>query len=209
MSKKGRLLICAGILLLASALCLAAYNIGEARRAAASSEIILQAMETFVPAPTEREPETAAPTPTAAEPLPTYMSEPETQMPEVEIDGVAYIGVLNIDPLGLELPVISRWSDSNLKIAPCRYEGSAYLNDLVIAAHNYASHFGNLKKLSPGDAVSFTDMDGNVFHYTVTTVETLSSTAIKEMATSGHDLTLFTCTLGGANRVAVRCDEEE
>lgn len=207
MNKKGWLLCCAGILLLASALCLTACNIWQARTAAASSEIILQAMETFVPIPTEREPETAAPP--AAEPLPTYTREPETRMPEVEIGGVAYIGVLSIDLLGLELPVISRWSDSNLKIAPCRYEGSVYLNNLVIAAHNYASHFGTLKKLSPGDAVSFTDMDGNVFRYTVTAVETLSSTAIKEMVVSEHDLTLFTCTLGGANRVTVRCDEEE
>jgi len=193
---RGRLLIRMGSALLLAALCLTAYNIGEGRRAAARSEEILQAMRTSAPA-------------RGPEPLPACTPGPETQMPEVEIDGAAYIGVLAIETLGLELPVMSQWSESNLKAAPCRYEGSAYRGDLVIAAHNYAAHFGNLKNLSPGDAVCFTDGDGRAFRYVVTAVETLPSTAIEEMTASGHALTLFTCTLDGADRVAVRCDGEE
>ena len=129
------------------------------------------------------------------------------EMPVTEMDGIGYIGTLRIPALELELPVISEWSYPNLKIAPCRYVGSAYLNTLVIAAHNYQSHFGTLKNLSEGDAVTFTDMDGNLFCYEVTALETLPPTAIAEMTASDYDLTLFTCTLGGANRVTVRCDQ--
>ena len=89
--------------------------------------------------------------------------------------------------------------------------GSAYTGDLVIAAHNYISHFGNLKRLQLGDSVTFTDMEGNKFHYEVEVLETLASTAVEEMTSGKWDLSLFTCTVGGQQRVTVRCKlvEEE
>ena len=96
-----------------------------------------------------------------------------------------------------------------MKVAPCRYEGSAYTDDLILAAHNYPAHFGNLKTLHPGDQVSFTDVDGNQFQYQVVELETLQPTAIQEMEAGEWDLTLFTCTLGGQSRVTVRCERTD
>ncbi len=92
-----------------------------------------------------------------------------------------------------------------MKLAPCRYAGSAYLNDLIIAGHNYRAHFGALGKLRAGDSVIFTDAGGNRFSYTVSRVEQLSSSALEEMESGDWDLTLFTCTVGGKARVTVRC----
>jgi sortase A len=126
-------------------------------------------------------------------------------MPEREIDGQSYIGVLDIPALGLSLPFISTWSYPGLQIAPCRYSGSAYLENLVIAGHNYRSHFASLPQLQPGDAVTFTDMDGTVFRYKVDSLETLSPYAISDMTSGGWPLTLFTCTVGGQSRLAIRC----
>ena len=100
---------------------------------------------------------------------------------------------------------MSQWSYAGLKIAPCRYAGSAYRNDLVIAAHNYYSHFGYLRDLSQGDPVVFTDVDGNAFRYEVFEIETLSSTSVAEMTGGDWDLTLFTYTIGGKKRITVRC----
>ena len=77
---------------------------------------------------------------------------------------------------------------------------------MVVAAHNYYSHFGYLKNLSQGDEVIFTDMTGNVFRYGVIEIETLSPFAVDEMTSGDWDLTLFTCTVGGATRVTVRCE---
>lgn len=131
--------------------------------------------------------------------------EPQEEMPTLEVDDHAYIGTISIPALDLELPVMEDWSYPNLKLAPCRYTGSAYTGDMVICAHNYATHFGKLKNLRAGDAVAFTDMDGNVFSYAVARTETLASTAIEEMTGGPWPLTLFTCTVGGQARVAVRC----
>ena len=138
---------------------------------------------------------------------PDYVLNPNMDMPAVEVDGHDYIGVLEIPALELELPVMSTWSYPNLKIAPCRYTGSAYLDDMVIAAHNYSQHFGRLKELSGGETVIFTDADGNVFTYEVALVETLMPTDIEEMESGEWDLTLFTCTIGGSSRVTVRCEQ--
>jgi sortase A len=137
------------------------------------------------------------------------VSHPDMEMPTIDIDGNAYIGWLDIPALSLSLPVMSQWSYPNLKISPCRYTGSAYQNNLVIAAHNYQSHFGTIKNLTQGDEVRFTDVDGNVFYYQVSEIEQLSPIAVKAMEESDYPLTLFTCTIGGKYRVAVRCSLAE
>ena len=121
------------------------------------------------------------------------------EMTVKEIDGQEYIGYLSIPVLELELPVISEWDYDRLKIAPCRQYGSTKTDDLVIAAHNYASHFGRLAQLRTGDLLTFTDMDAETILYGVVTVDVLEPTA-------EFDLVLYTCTYGGENRVAVFCD---
>lgn len=94
-----------------------------------------------------------------------------------------------------------------MRISPCRYEGAAYLDNMVICGHSYRTHFRSLKELSAGDAVSFTDTDGNKFNYQVTGIEILNADAVEEMLSGDWDLTLFTCTTGGVSRVALRCSK--
>jgi sortase A len=140
---------------------------------------------------------------------PFFTLVPDMEMPVILKDGHEYIGILEIPSLNLELPIMSEWNYPNLKIAPCRYSGSAYQSNMVIAAHNYQSHFGRLRELNIGDAVTFTDVDGNQFHYTVADLEVLQPNAIDEMVNSDWDLTLFTCTIGGKTRVTVRCESQD
>lgn len=193
-----------GLLLLAAAACLTSYNLWREARARASSAEALAGLLTKM--------EKNTPDKTAADALdereiPDYLLNPEKDMPVEEINGQKYIGVLKIPDLSLELPVISEWSYPALRTAPCRYKGSIYQNNMIIAAHNYSTHFGNLKNLKQGAEVSFTDVDGNVFYYEVVEIETLNPYAIEEMESGDWDLTLFTCTLGGQSRVTVRCQQ--
>ena len=126
-------------------------------------------------------------------------------MPAAQVDGYDCIGVLTIPVLNLELPVLADWSYAKLKVAPCHYFGSCYEENFVIAAHNYLSHFGSLSELQPKDLILFTDISGSVYGYEVVLLETLPANATEEMITSGFDLSLYTCTPGGASRVTVRC----
>ena len=131
------------------------------------------------------------------------------EMLATQVDGYDCIGILSIPVLELELPVLTNWSYAKLKIAPCHYFGSYYEKDFVIAAHNYQSHFGRLSDLQPKDLILFTDISGTVHCYEVVLLETLPADATEEMITSGFDLSLYTCTPGGANRVTVRCNVVE
>ena len=196
MKHKGKGLIFTGLLLIAAALFLTGYNLFDQMRAQRSAAQAAAQLAERLPQTTQTD-------------VPDYLLTPEMEMPVETIDGVDYVGVLRIPALALELPVINQWSYPLLKIAPCRYSGSAYQNNLVLCAHNYASHFGNLKNLHIGDAVTFTDMDGNLFTYQVAELETLPPQATEEMENGDWDLTLFTCTVGGQSRVTVRCTAEQ
>ena len=131
-------------------------------------------------------------------------SEPLPEMPTLTIGGQKYIGYLELPTLGLTLPIMSSWSYSKLRIAPCRYWGSVYDNSMVILGHNYLDHFGRLKSLELGDPIQFVDADGNIYRYEVVQQETLEKTDVDAMLDSPYDLTLFTCAHGGERRITVR-----
>ncbi len=179
-------LISIGCLFIIAALSLGGYNLWDDYRAGQTVSRILLQMQ-------------------SAEATPDYLLNPYMEMPTEEIDGYLYIGKVSIPALELELPVMDSWDYKRMKIAPCRYAGTAYLPGFVICAHNYISHFGRLKNLSAGDGVFFTDAAGNTFSYEVAAVETLSPAAVEEMKSDDWDLTLFSCTIGGRARVTVRC----
>lgn len=204
----GNLFITMGVLLVAAALGLNLYNHAESDRAGKAAENTVLQLESRLPEPVPAVRQEEAPAELAEweASTPDYLIDPEIEMPFSTVDGVNYIGVLSIPSLSIELPVIDRWDESLLKLAPCRYTGSAYLDDLVICAHNYRTHFGSLKNIHIGDSITFTDVDGNLFSYEVVDIETLSATSIEDMTTGDWALTLFTCTMGGKTRLAVRAE---
>lgn len=177
-----------GLLLIAAAFFLTAYNWWDSDRAGDASNTAAEKLKLEISDDKERDP---------------------GEMPTIRIDGNDYIGLLEIPSLELSLPVIADWDYEKLKTAPCRYSGSYYTDDLVIAGHNYIRHFSPLKRIDIGAEVYFTNAVGEVFRYTVSNVETLMPTQVEDMVEGDWDLTLFTCTIGGRSRCTVRCIREE
>jgi len=136
----------------------------------------------------------------------TEMNLVEMTMEEVEVDGNRYVGVISLPTLELELPILAEWNYELLQIAPCLYSGTIYTNDMVLMAHNYESHFGRIDELKVGDEIRFMDVSGEVLRYEVVARDVLGPTAVEDMTSGAFDLTLFTCTYGGAERVTVRCN---
>lgn len=223
-------LIAGGLLLIAAALSLTGYNLWDDSRAGQVNKEILAELIPEIPEgiPTpeplqkamltaweKREAEKPERSVTMEEAVsitpqpeiryPYYMLDPNMKMPVKTVNGFDYVAKLEIPVLELELPVMDNWDYKKLQYAPCRYTGTPYLENLVICAHNYKSHFGRNATLQAGDEVIVTDMDGNVFRYEVAETETLPSNAIAEMTAGEWPLTLFTCTVGGSARVTVRC----
>ena len=197
--KLGNLCIFLGAVLLAAALLLLGYNCWDAARAGNVAEEILPALLDEMPD------EPTVPDQPLGTPV-EYLDEDTLTMTEAEIDGERYIGWLDIPAIELELPVMSEWSYSRLKTAPCRYSGSVRGEDLVLLGHNYTRHFGKLDRLRVGDEVLFTDMDGVVYRYEVAARDVLDADAVAEMTAGEYDLTLFTCDATGARRITVYCD---
>ena len=188
--KSGVILISLGAVLILAALLLFLYNRSEDRRAGQEAESLLEDVRSSMAANADPEPQ-------------------EEPAEEIIYD---YAGVIVIPDLSLELPVIDQWSYARLKVAPCRQSGAAADGDLVIAAHNYKSHFGYLDRLEPGASVIFTDMEGTVYRYAVEEIRQLAPEDAEDVSSvfsSEYPLVLYTCTPGGKASVAVFCQWDE
>ncbi len=111
-------LISIGCLFILAALSLGGYNLWDDHRAEQSVSEIADVLP--------------VPEPPAAGVTPDYILNPYMEMPTEEIDGYLYIGKVTIPTLELELPVMNTWDYKRMKIAPCRYVGTAYLPGFVI-----------------------------------------------------------------------------
>lgn len=187
MQNKCNIFIKIGLLLMVAALCLTLYNIWDNIRAAkAANDTMLQIQ--------------------IGEGSSDYLTDPDMDMPVQRIDGIDYIGVLEIPSQNLQLPVISTYKEKYLKYGPCCYYGSPYMDNFVLAAHNYRQHFAKLNRLTTGDSVYFIDLSGNQFCYEVVAAEVVKPDESEKIKSGSWDLTLFTCTLGGQSRYVVYCN---
>lgn len=186
MNKRGIVLVGIGIFLICSSFVLQMYNDYENRTAGiVASETYNEIKETYL-----------------------RVDDSNTVNKEfITIDGNNYIGTIAIPVLGLELPIMNDWDNDKMKIAPCRYYGSIYTNDLVLCSHSYDNLLGNIKDLNIGDMVIITDVNGEQFVYKVEVVEVLGPDDVTEMIESEFDLTLYTCTKDNLNRVTVRLNK--
>ena len=156
--KAGIAIVAVGAALILSALVLLLHNRYADARAGREAETLLAGVEAAISqgtadGPEETRRQETRPTgeengtePTAAEAL-------DPEMPVAMLEGYGYVGYVEIPALGLKLPVMSDWDYTRLEIAPCRQFGSSRTDDLVIAAHNFESHFGRRKEMLQDIAV--------------------------------------------------------
>lgn len=215
MMKKTHGLCCIllGAILLIAALSLVLYNTNENKESGEVANNILSELKSVIPETT-----TSTTITTMENDLFAYYAQFETttvpiiEEPTMEIDSGIYIGIIELPVLGLELPVMSEWSYPNLKLSPCRYKGTVADKNIIIAAHNYNSHFGRLKELYGGEEIIFTDANGYPHYYEVSQITEINGKDIESMdfgSDDSWDLTLFTCTLSGQSRVTVRAVEKQ
>lgn len=126
------------------------------------------------------------------------------EQPDIELNGRTYIGSILIPALKIELPVQSQWSYKKLKETPCYYQGSVENGDLVLMAHNYDVHFGLLRFLPKKTEVQFTDIYQRTVNYQLAETVTLDPDYPEKLDEGDWDMTLFTCTDDGLQRVVMR-----
>ena len=197
MNNISKVFVIIGVILMSVALTMIIHNKYEEIEAGKNSKEVLNLIKTEV-----------EPNPSDNINLLTKPQEVK-EMKTTKINGYDYIGTITIPTLNLELPVMSEYDYNRLKKAPCRYYGSVHTNDLIICAHSYKTHFKYLDKLKQKDLIIFNDIDGNTYLYEVLEIEVLKPTEVEEMINNEFDLTLYTCTNDGNNRITVRCNRIE
>ena len=204
MRKRGSfVLLLLGAALLCAALLLAAKNRREETSSGeAAAALLVQAEQTIAQ---HAAPPAAVPTPAPSSAAEETLSPSPSASPSAAPEGPAFLGVLSVPAVSLTVPVLAEWSYYHLTLAPCRDCGSVETDDLVIAAHNYDTHFGRLSRIAPGDSVYFTDMAGSTTEYAAASVEQRDPSDAEGVRGSGYPLVLYTCSWDCTARVTVFC----
>ena len=76
------------------------------------------------------------------------------------------IGVIKIDKIKIDYPILSSTSDELLTVAPCRFAGPMpnEVGNLCIAGHNYIDNtfFAKITNLEKDDEISIFDLNGQM-----------------------------------------------
>lgn len=124
------------------------------------------------------------------------------------------IGIIKIDKIKLDYPILSDVSDELLKIAPCRFAGPLpnKIGNLCIAGHNYIDNtsFAQIVKLTSGDTINIYGLDGKSVEYHVTEkkeVEGTDFSCTSQFTNGKRIVTLMTCNSIKQTRVIIRAEE--
>lgn len=117
---------------------------------------------------------------------------------------------LEIPSIDLKQHVLSKTTDENLNIAltQIKEDQSPGEGNFTIAGHRGyrdGRHFSNLANVAIGEQVYLHDQD-KTYIYEITSSEVIKPTAVDVLEDHGDEseITMITCTVTGANRVAVK-----
>ena len=115
----------------------------------------------------------------------------DSAMAAVEIDGIDVIGLLELPGRGIKLPVSAEWDSSDQSFRPARFMGSVYDGTLIVGGRSEDGNFGFIDQLDAREELTFTDMIGRVFRYTVHKICHADNARAETLADSESALTLF------------------
>ena len=128
----------------------------------------------------------------------------DNTMSVLSIEGVNFVGILEMPSHGSALPVCADWGA--VSQYPCRLGGSVYDRTMQIGATSQKGQYDFYREVSVGDSVFFTDMEGNRFSYTVMDIryEKHADQAILQREDSA--LTLFVKNVYALEYIVIFCD---
>lgn len=187
---KNRFIKVLGLILIISGLGLAFYNIVLTNKADEKSKEVIQEL------------------PQEDKDLP--YEEVDLNIPVKNIDGIDFIGRLQIPAINKDLPITADWSYDLMRSYPNRYKGKTYDEPLIIMAHNFKSHFGDLPQLKNKDKIIFVDVLGRKITYEVVAMEIIDGYDVEDMVDTNYDLSLFTCNIWDrTTRFTIRANKIE
>ena len=128
----------------------------------------------------------------------------DNTMPMLSIDGTDFVGLLEIPRYDSALPVCADWGTPAKY--PCQFYGSIYDRTMQIGGTSQEGQYDFYRDISVGDAVYFTDMEGNRYAYCVTDVRYEKRADQAALERKEASLTLFIKNVYAFEYIIVFCD---
>lgn len=120
------------------------------------------------------------------------------------------IGMIKIDKINLNYPILSESNKELLNISVCRFSGPMphEIGNLCVAGHNYVDYkfFSRLHELEKNDKIKLYDINGKMKEYTIFKKYEVkeTDTSCTSQATNGKTiLTLLTCNNVSGKRLVL------
>ena len=145
--------------------------------------------------------------------LRTLIPEPQGAVPEerrdntmatLSVDGIDFVGLLEIPCYGSVLPVCADWGTPSKY--PCQFYGSIHDRTMQIGGTSQKGQYDFYREISVGDAIYFTDMEGNRYAYSVTDVRYEKSADQAALQRKDASLTLFIKNIYALDYIIIFCD---
>ena len=183
-----KICVLAGVSLLVVAIGVMVFWQWSIRTSAEKAEYYVKTLRTMIP-----EPQGAAPE-----------ERRDNTMSTLSLDGIDFVGLLEIPRYGSALPVCADWGTPSEY--PCQFYGSVYDRTLQIGGTSQKGQYDFYREISVGDAIYFTDMEGNRYAYSVTAVEYEKSADQAALQRKESSLTLFIKNIYALEYIIVFCD---
>lgn len=128
----------------------------------------------------------------------------DNTMSTLSIDGVDFVGLLEIPRFGSALPVCADWGTPSRY--PSRFHGSIYDRTMQVGATSQKGQYDFYREISVEDAVYFTDMEGNRYAYCVTDVRYEKNADQAALRQKDSAFTLFIKNIYALEYIIVFCD---
>jgi hypothetical protein len=128
----------------------------------------------------------------------------DNTMSVLSVDEIDFVGIVELPRYESALPVCADWGKTSQY--PCRFSGSIYDGTMQIGATTQKGQYDFYRELSAGDTVHYTDVEGNRYTFTITSLcyeKHVDQAALQQKESA---LTLFVKNIYSFEYLIVFCD---
>ena len=128
----------------------------------------------------------------------------DNTMSVLSVDGIDFVGIVELPRYESTLPICADWGKTSKY--PCRFSGSVYDGTMQIGATTQKGQYDFYRELSVGDTVIYTDVEGNRYTFTITTLRYEKHADQAALQYEEAPLTLFIKNIYSFEYLIVFCD---
>ncbi|MGN1269839.1 MAG: sortase [Clostridia bacterium] len=143
-----------------------------------------------------------------------YQDNAENSANAVSYENPFVIGMIRIEKINLNYPILSECNKDLLKISLCRFAGPMpnQTGNLCVAGHNYVDYrfFSRLNELKKGDSIEIYDLAGKKVFYKVYDkfeIDPSDFSCTSQNTNGQKEITLLTCNNVNGKRLVIKAKE--